>query len=95
MAHKVIIPEDITEPGKEFLRSTSFFAIGSVRDTFDFDLLSKTKIPLPNIDVQKRVVAIYEQIKLRKSILIQIKNLMNNLMPILIRGSIANSQGGR
>lgn len=80
---------------KEFLRSTSFFAIGSVRDTFDFDLLSKTKIPLPNIDVQKRVVAIYEQIKLRKSILIQIKNLMNNLMPILIRGSIANSQGGR
>lgn len=80
---------------KEFLRSTSFFAIGSVRDTFDFDLLSKTKIPLPNIDVQKRVVAIYEQIKLRKSILAQIKNLMNNLIPVLIRGSIANYQGGR
>lgn len=80
---------------KEFLRSTSFFAIGSVRDTFDFDLLSKTKISLPNIDAQKRVVAIYEQIKLRKSILNQIKNLMNDLIPILIRGSIANSKGGR
>ena len=77
---------------KEFLRSTSFFAIGSVRDTFDFDLLSKTRIPLPNIDVQKRVVAIYEQIKLRKSISVQIKNLMNNLIPVLIRGSILEAR---
>ena len=24
MAHKVVIPEDITEPGKEFLRSKGY-----------------------------------------------------------------------
>ena len=38
---------------KEFQRSTLFYAMGSVRDTFSFDLMQEVQIPIPDIEVQK------------------------------------------
>ena len=44
---------------KEFQRSTLFYAIGSVRDTFDFSLMKEVSISLPKLEVQKSIVNIY------------------------------------
>lgn len=41
----------------EFLRSTLFFAHGSVRDVFSLEEMKRVRIPLPDIEVQKRIVA--------------------------------------
>lgn len=45
---------------KEFQRSTLFYASGSVRDTFGFENMKRTQIPLPPIDVQRAIVALYQ-----------------------------------
>ena len=41
---------------KEFHRSTLFYAMGSVRDTFSFDLMQEVEIPIPDIKTQKSIV---------------------------------------
>ncbi len=81
----------LTRP--EFLRSTLFYAVGSVRDTFDFDLLAQTKIPLPPYQIQEKIVAIYEQISKRKSIAINLENLTKEFCPILVKGSVLEAEG--
>lgn len=45
---------------KEFQRSTLFFASGSVRDTFGFENMKNTEVPLPPIDVQRAIVSLYQ-----------------------------------
>lgn len=45
---------------KEFQRSTLFYASGSVRDTFGFENMKRTQIPLPPIDVQHAIVSLYQ-----------------------------------
>lgn len=45
---------------KEFQRSTLFFASGSVRDTFGFENMKNTTVPLPPIDVQRAIVSLYQ-----------------------------------
>lgn len=45
---------------KEFQRSTLFYASGSVRDTFGFENMRNTKVPIPPIDVQKAIVSLYQ-----------------------------------
>lgn len=48
---------------KEFQRSTLFYASGSVRDTFSFDDMKRVEIPLPSIEEQKQIVAIWKGLK--------------------------------
>lgn len=38
----------------EFQRQTWYYAAGSVRDTFDFNLMKEIQIPLPSINIQKQ-----------------------------------------
>lgn len=73
---------------KEFQRSTFFFATGSVRDTFNFDLMKEVKIPIPDIDTQKAIVDIYNVYIMRKNINEQLKVQIKCICPILIRGSL-------
>ena len=73
---------------KEFQRSTFFFATGSVRDTFNFDLMKEVKIPIPDIDTQKAIADIYNVYIIRKNINEQLKAQIKDICPILIRGSL-------
>ena len=73
---------------KEFQRSTLFFAIGSVRDTFSFDLMQNVLIPIPDIKVQKEIAEVYAVYTKRKKINEQLKEQIKNICPILIKGSV-------
>lgn len=73
---------------KEFQRSTLFFAIGSVRDTFDYSLMQETSIPIPDIKMQRVIAEMYTVYNKRKEINEQLKTQIKNICPILIKGSL-------
>lgn len=78
---------------KEFFRSTLFYALGSVRDTFDFKLMKEVQIPIPDIHIQQAIVDIYKCYLKRKEINERLKAQIKDLCPILIRGSL--QEGGK
>ena len=73
---------------KEFQRSTLFYSMGSVRDTFSFDLMQEVSIPIPDITIQKSIADIYNVYITRKKICEQLNTQIKNICPILIRGSL-------
>jgi type I restriction enzyme S subunit len=74
----------------EFFRSTLFYASGSVRDTFGFSEMKEVEIPIPNISVQREIVNIHRCYIERQRIAAKLKEQLNNLCPILIKGSLQN-----
>lgn len=72
----------------EFLRSTLFYASGSVRDTFDFSEMKEVAIPIPDIKVQQEIVNIHKCYIERQRIADALKKQINNICPVLIRGSL-------
>lgn len=76
----------------EFLRSTIFYAIGSVRDTFDFNLMQEVRIPIPNTKIQQSIVNIYNAYNKRKEINEKLKAQIKKICPILIKGSIEEAK---
>lgn len=75
---------------KEFQRSTLFYATGSVRDIFIFDLMKEVQIPIPDIAVQKAIAEVFTAYTTRKRINEQLKAQIKDICPILIRGSLDN-----
>lgn len=73
---------------EEFQRSTLFYAMGSVRDTFSFDLMQEVQIPIPDIEVQKSIAEVYSVYIMRKKINEQLKAQIKDICPILIKGSL-------
>src|SRR5574344_1993330 len=78
---------------EEFLRSTWFYAVGSVRDTFDLKLMKEIKIPIPDIEIQRSIVEVFITIDERTKILSRLKEEIASICPVLIRGSIEESKG--
>lgn len=76
---------------EEFQRSTLFYAMGSVRDTFSFDLMQEVQIPIPDIEVQKSIAEVYSVYIMRKKINEQLKAQIKDICPILIKGSLEES----
>lgn len=76
---------------KEFQRSTLFYAMGSVRDTFDFNLMQKVQIPLPPIHIQQKIVDLYNCYEECKRIANQAREKIKNLCPALVQKA-ANSR---
>ena len=74
----------------EFLRSTLFYASGSVRDTFGFDEMNDVAIPIPDISVQREIVNIHKCYIERQRIAEALKEQLKNICPILIKGSLQN-----
>lgn len=72
----------------EFQRSTLFYAMGSVRDTFSFDLMQEVEIPIPDVKIQKAIAEIYSVYIARKRINEQLKEQIKDICPILIKGSL-------
>lgn len=77
---------------KEFQRSTLFYAMGSVRDTFSFDLMQEVAIPIPDIKVQKAIVEIHSSYIRRKTINERLKAQIKDICPILIKGSLEDGE---
>ncbi len=72
----------------EFQRYTWYYAAGSVRDTFDFNLMQEVEVPIPSIETQKDVVNILTAYNTRKEINEKLKAQIKDICPILINGSI-------
>ncbi len=77
---------------KEFQRGTLFFAMGSVRDTFDFGLMKEVRIPIPDIKTQKAVAEVFSAYNMRKKINEQLKAQIKDICPILIKGSLEEGE---
>ena len=75
----------------EFFRSTLFYASGSVRDTFGFTDMCNVSIPIPDISIQREIVNIHKCYIERQRIAAQLKEQLNQLCPILIKGSLGNN----
>lgn len=78
---------------KEFKRYAEFYALG-VRNTFDYDLMTEVKIPIPDINIQNRIVDVFKTMNKRKEFVANLKSKISVLCPILIRGSILEAMGG-
>ena len=72
----------------EFFRSTGFYAVGSVKDSFSIDMMKLLEIPIPCMAIQKAIVDIYQSYLKRKEINERLKAQIKNICPILIKGSL-------
>ena len=77
---------------KEFQRFTWFYAAGSVRDTFDYNLMETVEIPIPSIEIQQSIVNIYKVYLQRKEINERLKEQIKSICPILIKGSLEEAR---
>lgn len=72
----------------EFDRYARFHSWGSARETFDWDAMCNVKLPIPSIEVQKAIVTIYHTLETRKAINEQLKDSIEPLCPVLMRGVV-------
>lgn len=72
----------------EFDRYARFHSWGSARETFRWTDMCEVKLPIPDLDTQKSIVAIHHTLETRKRINANLKGLVKPLSPILIRGVI-------
>ena len=77
----------------EFDRYARFNSWGSARETFTFEDMKEVEIPIPDIEIQKSIVNIYNCYIERKRINEQLKAQIKDICPILIKGSI--EEGGK
>lgn len=71
----------------EFKRYAEFHS-GGVRNTFDYELMENFEIPIPKHSIQKNIVEVYEAYEMRKRINENLKKQINEICPVLIKGSI-------
>ena len=70
---------------KEFLRSTLFFAIGTIKDDFSYERMEEVKIPKPPIEVQQAIVNLYNCAEEAKKIANEAREKMKTLCPALVQ----------
>jgi type I restriction enzyme S subunit len=73
---------------KEFDRYARFNSWGSAREVFTMDDMNDVEIPIPDISIQREIVNIHKCYIERQRIATQLKEQLNNLCPILIKGSL-------
>ena len=76
----------------ELGRYIDFLSIDSVRNRFYFKDLEIIEIPIPDIDTQNRIASVYKTYIDRNEINNNLKELINELCPILIKGSIEEAK---
>ena len=72
----------------EFDRYVRFNSWGSAREVFTMDDMNDVEIPIPDIKVQKEIVNIHKCYIERQRIADALKEQINNICPVLIRGSL-------
>lgn len=79
---------------KEFDRYARFHSWGSARETFTMEDLRHVRIPIPDIETQKSFARLRNSYIKRKQILDKLKQAINGICPILIRGAIKEANDG-
>ena len=69
----------------EFLRQTLFYAYGTIKDDFKHNEMCRVKIPLPPIEVQESIVAIYKCAEKARSIAARAREEMKRICPAMIQ----------
>lgn len=77
---------------KEVDRLGWFMSDGSIRTNLDMDRFYEIEIPVPDLDVQKLIVEIYNVYNVRRDINEKLKSQINDICPILIKGSIEEAK---
>lgn len=72
----------------EFDRYARFNSWGSARETFDWEEMCDVRIPIPDIEIQRDIVNIFEAYNMRKEINEKLKSQIKDICPILIKGSL-------
>ncbi len=72
----------------EFDRYARFHSWGSVREIFSWEEMCDVKAPIPDIEVQRSIVAIHHALETRKRINEKLKSMIAPLCPILMRGVV-------
>lgn len=72
----------------EFDRYARFHSWGSAREVFSMEDINNVAIPIPDISVQREIVKIHKCYIERQRIANQLREQLNNLCPILIKGSL-------
>ena len=72
----------------EFDRYARFNSWGSAREVFTMDDMNDVEIPIPDIKVQQEIVNIHKCYIERQRIAEALKKQLNNICPVLIRGSL-------
>jgi len=73
---------------KEFDRYARFNSWGSAREVFTMDDMTNVAIPIPDISVQREIVNIHKCYIERQRIAEALKEQLKNICPMLIRGSL-------
>lgn len=91
---KELLPEylSLLFERREFDRYARFHSWGSARETFDWDEMCSVEIPVPDVSIQQDIVDIFKTYNTRKGIAETLKNQIQNICPILIKGSIEEAQ---
>ena len=76
----------------EFYRYARFHSWGSARETFEWDEMQSVEIPVPDVKIQQDIVDIFKAYHTRKDIAEKLKTQIQNICPILIKGSIEEAQ---
>lgn len=72
----------------EFDRYARFNSWGSAREVFTMEDMNDVAIPIPDIKIQREIVNIYRCYIERQRIAAQLKEQLNKICPILIKGSL-------
>ncbi|HNO47180.1 MAG TPA: restriction endonuclease subunit S [Chitinophagales bacterium] len=71
--------------GEAFDKYAIFNSWGSARETFDWNELCRTKIPLPPLEVQQAIVNLYHCAEEAKNIAAEAREKMKTLCPALVQ----------
>ena len=77
---------------KEVDRLGWFMSDASIRTNLDMDRFFEIEIPVPDLNVQKAIVEIYNAHNVRKDINEKLKSQIKDICPILIKGSIEEAR---
>ncbi|MEC4043365.1 restriction endonuclease subunit S [Myroides odoratimimus] len=70
----------------EFDRYARYHSWGSARETFNWEDMCDVMLPIPDIEKQKAIVTIYHTLETRKKINEKLKESLQPLCPILMKG---------
>lgn len=72
----------------EYSRWAKFNSWGSSTELLSLDEIKKYKIPISELNIQGAIVEVYEAYEMRKKINENLKKQINEICPVLIKGSI-------
>lgn len=72
----------------EFDRYARYMSKGSAHEFFEYEDMEDVQIPIPSVEIQRSIASIYKVYKDRKAIATQLKEQLNNICSVLIRGSL-------